>query len=81
MQQRNTQEKSLNKVRLHWYRYIARGGINKPISSVGGLENGGLIQWALFLRVGREYVRSYPNQRHTLQEFLPEGMIKLLTGE
>lgn len=79
---RNTdQQRVLGKVRLHWARYVARGGFSSPKAALGKLESGGVEQWALFLRTGREYLKSYPKGSHDLAAFLPLGMIKLLTGE
>lgn len=71
----------LNRLRYHWYSYIARGGFNEPKMIVGRLEKGGIEHWTLFLQTGRSYLRDFPKDAHVVEGFVPKKMIRLLTGE
>lgn len=70
----------LDKLRYHWFSYVARGGLNTPRMNIGRLENGGLIHWTLFLQMSRAYIKDFPRDTHDLEGFVPKGMMKLVTG-
>ena len=72
------QKELLSKVRFHWHSYVARGGLAEPITLSGVLEKGGIEHWANFLKHSREYAKLYGCDE--LKSFVPEKLIKLLTG-
>lgn len=67
----------LNKVRLHWHSYIARGGFEEPVTLAEPLAAGGIEHWANFLKHGRDYVKLYGT---TDINFINPPMIRMLTG-
>ena len=71
----------LQRIRYHWYSYVARGGFEFPSPVVGYLSRGGIEHWTFFLQLGRKYVREHKKNWADLFVFLPRGMIMLLTGE
>lgn len=76
-----TKAERLTKLRYHWFSYVARGGFNAPRMTIGKLEKGGLNHWTLFLHLGRQYLRDFPKERHIVEGFVPQKLVKLLTGE
>lgn len=72
----------LDRVRYHWFSYVARGGISKPKKNhIGHLEAGGLEHWTSFLNTAKTYLKKYPKDRHLIENFVPDKLVKMLVGE
>lgn len=71
----------LDKIRYHWHSYVARGGFSEPKMLPGNLEENGQFHWTLFLQLGKQYLNKYPKEKYILAHFVPDKMLRLLTGE